>query len=63
MEMFGSGLVVWQDSLIMAVGALGGGYFGASLAVRIGQIWVRRGVIVIGFVIFVVMVYKLWFST
>lgn len=58
-----SGLVVWQDSLIMAVGALAGGYFGASLAVRIGQIWVRRGVIVIGFVIFVVMIYKLWFST
>jgi len=54
-----NGLVVWSDALIMAVGALAGGYFGASMAVRIGQVWVRRGVIVIGFVIFVVMVWKL----
>ena len=54
-----AGLVVWPDALAMAVGALAGGYFGASMAVRIGQIWVRRGVIVIGFVIFVAMVWKL----
>jgi len=27
--------------------------------VRIGQLWIRRGVIVIGFVIFVLMVWKL----
>jgi uncharacterized protein len=54
-----AGLVVWQDALFMACGALAGGYFGASMAVRIGQKWVRRGVVVIGFVIFVVMVIKL----
>ncbi|PYS69884.1 MAG: sulfite exporter TauE/SafE family protein [Acidobacteria bacterium] len=54
-----NGLVVWRDALIMAVGALAGGYFGASMAVRIGQTWVRRGVVIIGFVIFVVMVWKL----
>ncbi len=54
-----NGLVVWSDALVMAVGALAGGYFGASMAVRIGQKWVRRGVIVIGFVIFVIMVLKL----
>jgi uncharacterized membrane protein YfcA len=54
-----AGLVVWSDALAMAVGALAGGYFGASMAVRIGQVWVRRGVIVIGFVIFVAMVWKL----
>lgn len=54
-----AGLVVWQDALFMAVGALAGGYFGARMAVRIGQKWVRRGVIVIGFVIFVVMIVKL----
>src|SRR5262245_34955865 len=35
-------LVVWQNSLLMACAALAGGYFGASMAVRIGQIWVRR---------------------
>src|SRR5689334_6666141 len=54
-----AGLVVWRDALVMAVGALAGGYFGASMAVRIGQLWVRRGVIAIGFVIFVAMLWKL----
>ena len=54
-----AGLVVWQDALLMACGALAGGYFGASMAVRIGQKWVRRGVVLIGFIIFVVMVWRL----
>jgi len=54
-----AGLVVWHDALVMAVGALAGGYFGASMAVRIGQLWVRRGVILIGFVIFIAMLWKL----
>lgn len=54
-----AGLVVWQDALVMACGALAGGYFGASMAVRIGQVWVRRGVIVIGFIIFAAMIWKL----
>lgn len=54
-----AGLVVWQDALAMAFGALAGGYFGASMAVRVGQAWVRKGVIVIGFVIFIAMVWKL----
>jgi len=53
------GLVVWQDSLVMAVGALAGGYFGARMAVRVGPSWVRKGVVVIGFVIFIVMLWKL----
>jgi uncharacterized membrane protein YfcA len=43
----------------MACAALAGGYFGASMAVRIGQRWVRRGIVVIGFVIFVAMIWKL----
>lgn len=54
-----AGLVVWQDALVMACGALAGGYFGASMAMRIGQVWVRRGVVVIGLVIFVAMIWKL----
>ena len=54
-----AGLVVWPDALVMACGALAGGYFGASMAVRIGQLWVRRGVVVIGLVIFVAMLWKL----
>lgn len=53
------GLVAWSDALLMAVGALLGGYFGASMAVRVGQVWVRRGIVAIGFVIFFVMVWRL----
>jgi hypothetical protein len=29
------------------------------MAVRVGQVWVRRGIVVIGLVIFVVMVWRL----
>jgi uncharacterized membrane protein YfcA len=54
-----AGLVVWHDALVMACGALAGGYFGASMAMRIGQVWVRRGVVVIGLIIFVAMIWKL----
>jgi uncharacterized protein len=54
-----SHLVVWQDALLMAVGALLGGYFGASIAMRIGQVWARRGIVAIGFVIFFVMIWRL----
>jgi uncharacterized membrane protein YfcA len=54
-----AGLVVWRDALVMACGALAGGYFGASMAMRIGQVWVRRGVVVIGLIIFVAMIWKL----
>jgi uncharacterized membrane protein YfcA len=53
-------LVVWPDALLMAVGALLGGYFGASMAVRIPQRFVRRAIVAIGFVITFVMVWKLW---
>ena len=54
-----AGLVVWEDALVMACGALVGGYFGASMAVRIGQKWVRRGIVMIGLIIFFVMVWRL----
>ncbi len=55
-----AGLVVWQDALVMACGALAGGYVGASMAIRVGQKWVRRGVVLIGLVMFVIMVWKLY---
>jgi len=54
-----AGLVVWSDALVMACGALAGGYFGASMAVRVGQKWVRRGIVLIGLIIFVVMAWRL----
>jgi uncharacterized membrane protein YfcA len=44
-----SGIVDWPVALTMAVGATAGGIGGALLAQRVGQRWVRRVVIVIGF--------------
>jgi uncharacterized protein len=53
------GMVVWSDALIMACAALVGGYAGASFAVRIGQVAIRRAIVVIGFVITFVMIWRL----
>lgn len=43
------GMVQWSFVLVMAIGALAGGYGGAGLARRIGRTAVRRIVIGIGF--------------
>ena len=45
------GRVSWADGLVMAAGAIGGGYVGARLARRIGGAAVRRAVIVLGFIV------------
>lgn len=52
------GLVDWRTALLMAVGALFGGYAGAGIARRIGQKNVRRLVIGIGFVLTASMLLK-----
>src|SRR4030095_1524182 len=41
-------IVTWPVAIAMAAGGLTGGYGGARLALRVGQEWVRRGVIAIG---------------
>lgn len=43
-----SGVIVWPQALLMLVGAVIGGYFGAHYSKKLPQIWVRRGVIVTG---------------
>ena len=43
-----SRLVDWPVALVMAVGALLGGYLGAGIAKRIGPRWVRAVVIAVG---------------
>ena len=43
------GPVRWDFALVMAVGAIAGGYGGAGLGRRLGRVFVRRFVIVIGF--------------
>jgi uncharacterized protein len=44
-----SGIVEWPVAIAMAAGGLSGGHFGARLALRAGQLWVRRAVVAVGF--------------
>src|SRR5437016_2446655 len=52
-------LVSWPRSLFMAVAALAGGYFGARTARRVGRGFIRRAIVVIGFVITIAMLWKM----
>jgi hypothetical protein len=45
------GPVRWSEALIMAVGAIAGGYLGVGLARRLGAVWLRRAVITYGLVV------------
>ena len=53
-----SHLVHWPDAILMAAGAIAGGYFGANLARRIGRLMVRRAIITIGFIITALMLWR-----
>jgi uncharacterized protein len=44
-----TGLVLWQDAAVMALGAIVGGVGGAGMARRLGRTAVRRAVVIIGF--------------
>jgi uncharacterized membrane protein YfcA len=50
-----SGAVVWMDVLVMAAGAMIGGYFGAGLAHKLGPRFVRYSVVGIGLAMTVAM--------
>lgn len=54
-----SHLVVWRIALLMAVAALLGGYVGARTARRVGPLVIRRAIVVIGFVITAVMLWRM----
>ena len=53
-----SRLVDWPTALLMTVGAIAGGYFGASVARRVGRVIVRRAVILIGLAISILMLWR-----
>jgi uncharacterized membrane protein YfcA len=59
--LFFSDLVVRQDALVMAVGAIVGGIGGAGLARRLGRQTVRTIVIAIGFIAALDQMRRLWF--
>jgi uncharacterized membrane protein YfcA len=42
------GAIFWPHAIVMIVGALAGGYFGAHYAQRLPQSWIRGFVIVVG---------------
>ena len=44
-----SNMVYWPDVIVMAIGAIAGGYGGAGVARKLGRTAVRRIVIGIGF--------------
>jgi uncharacterized membrane protein YfcA len=48
-----SGIVEWPVAIAMAAGSLAGGHLGARLALRAGQVWVRRAIVAVGFGAFV----------
>jgi uncharacterized membrane protein YfcA len=50
--------VVWNDVFVMMVGTLLGGYLGAHAARRLGRVFVRRAVVVIGVVMSVALFFK-----
>jgi hypothetical protein len=52
-------LIVWQDAVLMAVGAIVGGIAGAGTARRLGRPVVRRIVIVVGFAMGLAMLLRL----
>ena len=55
-----SGIVDWPVAAAMAVGGIAGGYAGARLAQRVGQTWVRRAVVAVGFASFVWLLARAW---
>ena len=54
------GAVAWRDALIMAAGAVAGGFLGAHIARRLGRQFVRRTVVVIGLVMTVALFLRTW---
>jgi hypothetical protein len=54
-----SSLVYWPDAFLMMVGAIAGGYYGASAARRLGRTFVRRTVVFIGLIIGLLMLWRI----
>ena len=52
-------MVVWPKALLMAVAALAGGYVGSRTAQRVGRVFIRRAIVVIGFAITIVMLWRM----
>jgi uncharacterized membrane protein YfcA len=56
------GLVVWPIALLMATGAVVGGYADARLAKRVDQKYLRHFIVTVGFIVSVWLFYRAVFS-
>ncbi|MCI0411375.1 sulfite exporter TauE/SafE family protein [bacterium] len=54
-----AGLISWPPAFVMAMGAVAGGYFGASVARRLNRSLVRGLVILIGLTIGILMLFRM----
>jgi len=52
-------MVSWPSALLMAVAATAGGYTGARTARRVGRVFIRRAIVVIGFAITIAMIWRM----
>ncbi|HEX9160507.1 MAG TPA: sulfite exporter TauE/SafE family protein [Thermoanaerobaculia bacterium] len=55
-----SGAVAWRDAILMAIGAVAGGYLGALSARRLGRRFVRGAVVAIGLIMTIALAIKTW---
>jgi uncharacterized protein len=55
-----NGAIAWRDGILMAAGAVAGGYLGARAARRLGRGFVRASVIIIGVVMTIALGVKAW---
>jgi uncharacterized protein len=55
-----NGAIAWRDGILMAAGAVAGGYLGARAARRLGRGFVRASVIIIGVVMTIALGIKAW---
>jgi len=53
-----SGAVIWVDAIEMAAAAIVGGFLGARMARKLGRVFVRRAVVVIGLLMSVALFFK-----
>jgi uncharacterized membrane protein YfcA len=53
-----SGQVQWSYAFVMMFSAMAGGYLSAGLAQRVGPVWARRAIVVIGLSIGFYMLFK-----
>ena len=54
-----AGLIAWPPAVVMAIGALAGGYFGATVARRLSRKLIRTIVVFIGLAIGILMLFRL----